>query len=128
MSDFPRGGVVEATRFWLDKKGFVDMFNGWEADAILGKSDDFVKSKFHPTSEDQDRAEMFCGLLSTARQSTCNLQCWIYCVESCYILFILMPYDPLRIMIYCGESCYILFILMPYYPLRIMINCVESYV
>jgi hypothetical protein len=36
MGDYPKGGDVEATRAWLDKKGFVGVFTGWEADAILG--------------------------------------------------------------------------------------------
>ena len=67
MSDFPRGGDVPATRAWLDKEGFTGIFVGWKTDALLGKSDEFVKSKFSAT--DNDRAEMLCGLLNTARQS-----------------------------------------------------------
>ena len=35
MSDFPKGGDVVSTRDWLDRKGFVGLFVGWEADAIL---------------------------------------------------------------------------------------------
>jgi len=41
---------------------------GWEADAILGKSDEFIKTKFPTTADRQDRAEILCGLLNTARQ------------------------------------------------------------
>ena len=37
-------------------------------------------------------------------ESVSNFPIRIYCVESCYISFILMPYDTLRIMIYCVES------------------------
>jgi hypothetical protein len=68
MSDFPIGGDVVATREWLDKKGFHNLFNGWEADAILGKPDEFIKSKFPNTLEDQDKAERMCGYLTTARR------------------------------------------------------------
>ena len=72
MSDFPSGGDVQATRAWLDKEGFVDVFKEWKADAILGKSDEFVRSRFPKALEGQDQAEMLCGLLNTARQSTGN--------------------------------------------------------
>ena len=68
MSDFPKGGDVEATRAWLDKEGFTDVFTGWKADAILGKSEEYVRSKFSQT--DQERAEILCGLLNTARNHT----------------------------------------------------------
>jgi hypothetical protein len=67
MGDYPKGGDVEATRAWLDKKGFVGVFTGWEADAILGKSDDFIKGKFPSTTEGQEKAEILCGFLNTAR-------------------------------------------------------------
>ena len=66
MSDFPRGGDIQATRAWLDNEGFADMFKGWKADALLGKSDEFIKGKFPVASEE---AEILCGLLNTARQS-----------------------------------------------------------
>ena len=48
MSDFPKGGDVKVTRAWLDKEGFVDVFNGnlWKADALLGKDDEFIKRNF----------------------------------------------------------------------------------
>ena len=69
MSDYPKGGDIEATRDWLDKKGFTGKFLGWEADEILGKSDDFIKSKFDNTPEEQERAERLCGRLNTARQT-----------------------------------------------------------
>jgi hypothetical protein len=75
MSDFPRGGDVQAIRAWLDKEGFVDVFEGWKADTLLGKSDEYVKSKFSEASV--ERAEMLSGLLNTARQSTgCNKVIW----------------------------------------------------
>jgi len=44
---------------------------GWKADALLGKGDEYVKGKFPSDEENQDRAEMLCGLLNTARQ-ICN--------------------------------------------------------
>jgi len=68
MSDFPKGGDIGATRTWLDRKGFDGVFVGWKADAILGKSDEFIKTKFPKTADGQDRAEILCGLLNTARQ------------------------------------------------------------
>jgi len=71
MSDFPKGGDVVSTRAWLDKKGFEGIFVGWMADALLGKGDEFIKSRFPPDGDSQDKAEMLCGLLSTARQP-CN--------------------------------------------------------
>ena len=54
----------------LTRKGFFDVFKGniWKADALLGKDDKFIKSKFPSTEEGQDRAEVLCGLLNTARQ------------------------------------------------------------
>ena len=36
MSDFPFRGNIEQTKEWLESKNFVNVFNGWEADAILG--------------------------------------------------------------------------------------------
>jgi hypothetical protein len=69
MSDFPKGGDIQATRDWLDKKGFTGKFPNWKADSILGKNDDFIKSKFDSTPEEQERAERLCGLLNTARQT-----------------------------------------------------------
>ena len=72
MSNFPKGGNVQTTRAWLDEEGNQDVFTDWKADAILGKNDDFVESRFPETPEGQERAEMLCGLLNTARQSTSN--------------------------------------------------------
>ena len=70
MSDFPKGGDGEVTRAWLDKEGFFDVLKGniWKADALLGKEDEFIKSKFPSAEEGQERAEALCGLLNTARQ------------------------------------------------------------
>ena len=70
MSDFPFGGDIEATRTWLDKKEFTGVFTGWEAAAILGKTEEYVKTKFSTTPEDQEKAEILCGLLDTARKQT----------------------------------------------------------
>ena len=69
MTDFPRGGDIQACRRWLDKEGFAEKFIGWKADAILGKDDAFIKSKFEDAPEEQNKAEMLCGLLNTARES-----------------------------------------------------------
>ena len=70
MSDFPKGGDIQATRAWLDLKGFEGVFEKWEADALLGKSDEFIRRKFSSSEAGQERAEMLCGFLATARQST----------------------------------------------------------
>jgi hypothetical protein len=70
MSDFPKGGGIEATRAWLDKEGFTGLFTGWKADALFGKDDRFIKSKFVQDAEEQEKAEMLCGLLNTARNQT----------------------------------------------------------
>ncbi len=69
MSDFPKGGDIQATRNWLDQKGFTGKFLNWKADAILGKDDAFIKSKFENTPEEQDKAEALCGLLNMARRT-----------------------------------------------------------
>ena len=43
------------------------MFKGnWKADALLGKADDYIKSKFPANEEGQEQAEILCGLLNTA--------------------------------------------------------------
>lgn len=70
MSDFPHGGDIEATRAWLDKEGYVGLFNGWEADTLLGTFEEDVRSKFESSPEDQERADSLWGLLDTARRSS----------------------------------------------------------
>jgi hypothetical protein len=64
MSDFPKGGDIAATRAWLDKKGFIGIFNNWEADAILGLDETDIL-----TSIPGERGDMLWGFLSTARQA-----------------------------------------------------------
>ena len=65
MSDYPKGGDVASTRAWLDKKGFTETFVRWEADAILGLSEERILSKVPG-----ERGEMLWGFLNTARQTT----------------------------------------------------------
>ena len=65
MSDFPKGGDVKSTRVWLDKKGFVELFIGWEADAILGLEERHVQA-----NGGRDWLKLW-GFLNTARQ-LCN--------------------------------------------------------
>ena len=62
ISDFPRGGDIEATRAWLDKEGFQGLFVGWEADALFGADKAYILKK-----AGEDAGEMFWGLLHTAR-------------------------------------------------------------
>jgi hypothetical protein len=69
MNDFPRGANVENTRRWLDENGFNGVFVGWLANAILGKTDQYIMSKFPTTPEGQELGEMLCGLIATARQA-----------------------------------------------------------
>lgn len=64
MSNFPQGGDIQATRAWLDSEGFTGMFVNWKADALLGKSEDFIKNKF---PDEPERGEILCGYLSLAR-------------------------------------------------------------
>jgi len=65
MSDFPRGGDVAMTRAWLDKEGFTGVFLEWEADAILGLTEEKIMARVHG-----ERGEMLWGFLNTARQTT----------------------------------------------------------
>ena len=65
MSDYPKGGDIASTRAWLDKKGFIGIFNNWEADAILGLPEEKVMVKVPG-----ERGEMLWGFLNTARQTT----------------------------------------------------------
>jgi hypothetical protein len=69
MTNFPKGGDVEATRVWLDNKGFINLFQGWKANDIIGKSDQFLKTNFPETFEGNEQAEKLCGFMSTARKS-----------------------------------------------------------
>ncbi len=55
MSDYPRGGDIQATRDWLHKEGFKGKFSYWEAEALLGKDDACIKSKFENTAEANSR-------------------------------------------------------------------------
>ncbi len=66
MGDFPKGGDIEATRAWLDKKGFHGVFIGWEADAILGQEEADIIG-FVGTEAEGLR---LWGFLNTARQSS----------------------------------------------------------
>ena len=65
MSDFPKGGNIEATRVWLDKEGFEGLFVGWVADALLGADKAYILKK-----AGEDAGEMLWGLLNTAKIST----------------------------------------------------------
>jgi hypothetical protein len=64
MSDFPKGCDVNATREWLDKKGFTGVFVDWEADAILGLSEAKIMEKVPG-----ENGEKLWGFLNTARQT-----------------------------------------------------------
>ena len=66
MSDFPKGGDVAITRVWLDKKGFAELFVGWEADAILGADKiDIIEMA------GKDEGRRLWGFINIARQH-CN--------------------------------------------------------
>lgn len=66
MSDFPKGGDIEATRVWLKKKGFDGFFVGWKADALLGLEQE------HILALGGENGPMLWGLLNTARISKGN--------------------------------------------------------
>ena len=65
MSDFPKGGDIEAARAWLDRKGFEGLFVRWEADALLGADKPYILKK-----AGEDAGEMLWGLLNIARITT----------------------------------------------------------
>jgi hypothetical protein len=67
MSDFPKGGDIEATRAWLDKEGFQGLFVGWKADALLGADKEDI------LIEAGGKGRMLWGLLNTARITTGTL-------------------------------------------------------
>ena len=64
MNKFPLGGDIAATRVWLDSKGFVRMFVGWEADALLGAERQGIMREF---KDHELEGERLWGLLNTAR-------------------------------------------------------------
>ena len=74
MSDFPKGGDTKATRAWLDKKGFGELFIDWEADALLGadKEDILVEAGL--------KGPMLWGFLNTARSTAGNLNFNFYII------------------------------------------------
>ncbi len=65
MSDFPKGGDIQATRNWLDQKGFTGKFLNWKADAILG----LEKSDIIDLVGDAAEGLRLWGFLNTARQA-----------------------------------------------------------
>jgi hypothetical protein len=70
MSDFPFGGDSAKIGEWLDKKkfknSFKEFFNEWDADAILGITDEDIKSIDKGATNDAMR---LCALLKTTRNS-----------------------------------------------------------
>jgi hypothetical protein len=81
MSDFPKGGDLEATRTWLDKEGFTDAFTGWKADALLGLEKADILA-----AVPNDGLKLW-GLLNTARNQTqgkFSILCFQSLFLSCY--------------------------------------------
>ncbi len=70
MSDYPRGGDIQATREWLDKEGFTGKFTSWKADALLGQE----KSDIITLVGNQVDGLKLWGLLNTARQTPASQQ------------------------------------------------------
>ncbi len=64
MSDFPKGGDIQATRTWLDQKGFTGKLIDFEADSILGLNE----SHIHRLVGDEVQSIRLWGLLNTAHQ------------------------------------------------------------
>ena len=60
--------VVDATRAWLDLKGFHGAFTGWDADALLGLD----KLDILDLVPDKETGLKLWGYLNTARRSTGN--------------------------------------------------------
>jgi hypothetical protein len=65
MVDFPKGGDISTTRIWLDKEGFIGVFGGWKADAILGLDATDIL-----TSVPGENGLKLWGFLNTTRQTT----------------------------------------------------------
>ena len=65
MSDYPKGGDIEATRAWLDKEGFAGKFTGWEADALLG----LEEHRIIQLVENEVEGLRLWGFLNTARKT-----------------------------------------------------------
>jgi hypothetical protein len=63
MSDFPRRGDRDATRAWLDLKGFSGTFLGWDADALLGSE----KTDILELVSDKETGLKLWGYLNIAR-------------------------------------------------------------
>ena len=61
--NYLKGGDIASTRAWLDKKGFIGIFNNWEA--ILGLPEEKIMVKVPG-----ERGEMLWGFLNTARRTT----------------------------------------------------------
>jgi arsenate reductase-like glutaredoxin family protein len=66
MSNFPKEGDIQATRAWLDKKGFRGKFIDWEADSILGQE----KSDIIRLVGNEVEGLRLWGFLNTARQTS----------------------------------------------------------
>lgn len=62
MSDFPHKGTVDQTRQWLDANGFEGKFVNWKADALIGATEQDIK-----TIVSGERGMILWGLLNTAR-------------------------------------------------------------
>jgi hypothetical protein len=88
MSDFPRGGDIEATRAWLDKEGFQELFVGWEADALLGLEER------HILSLGGENGLMLWGLLNTARITTGTFYRLKFIPSSLYSISFPLIYFP----------------------------------
>ncbi len=65
MTDFPRGGDIQASRGWTKRASQKSLLVG----RLMRFDDAFIKSKFGDAPEEQNKAEMLCGLLNTARES-----------------------------------------------------------
>ncbi len=81
MSDFPKGGDIEATRAWLDKECFEGVFIGWKADALLGLEER------HILAHGGENGLMLWGLLNTARITTGTLYRLKVIPSSLYYVF-----------------------------------------
>ena len=87
MSDFPIGGDSIATRAWLDKKGFRNVFNGFEAESIMGLDKDDIISMVSG-----DNGLRLWGLLNTAKNNlhmSGNFNYFIFKIFSIFIFYFL---------------------------------------
>ena len=87
MSDFPKSGDIHAARTWLDSRGLVNVFDGWDSDSLLGADKEDILEAVNAVHIGE--GAMVWGLLNMARQQP-GLNKWlllIVCKNYCLLPF-----------------------------------------